>query len=1063
MAEPKFHEKDTVVDSRDPNRRGQISKIEISPRGKLTYRVNFDGEEGDIPMIERYLKPVFDVQNVFDRCRQHIYGTYQEFTQLNTTFKIQHSNNNTISSLKASKTEFKAYQFKPLLKFMNSDNRRLLIADEVGLGKTIEAGHIMLELHARKELKNVIIACPKSLKPKWKAELEEKFGLPFRIVENATEAINELRMHDGRARIIITYDGLSGKDKDTSLTITEYLAEKGKSISLVLCDEAHHLRNKNNRNKAVTALMEFAKAGVFLTATPIMLGEENLFNLLNILDPAQYDDLDTFRNSLTVNRPFLQALESLKTKKELPKIAEELCSTEFTEYFEINEQRHEMSWRIDEYFSDSPLFKRIIHQMKHDQDTLQLRATLQFDLNAMSQINNIFSRTRKREVTVDWTQTERVPHTHIVELNEQERIIFDNVLNQYEADNSYIDDYGEIKLTRGGSLGLTTRKRQVSSSVWADQCPQELLDKGVNVFAEIDDTKVNHLRAIIREVKNDNEHCKLIVFAIFKKTLKYVQLRLQQYGIKSLLIDGDTEDRRQVLEDFRDNDEIEVLLSSEVGGEGLDMQFCNTIVNFDLPWNPMVVEQRIGRVDRFGQKSEVVNIYNLVIKDSIQEDIYNRLLMRIGIFRNSIGDLEAILDKELELESGKKRVTISQLCTTIEDDFYRTSLTDSERIRKIDEIAQAVENEKEQIKKIEEGLSNALTNDSYFRNEIERIRNNNAYVTENELYSYVCEFIEKNLTTCKLLEQADGIFDFKLPASNPQVLIKYLRSCMPLDEDNDMLFNQFIHKIAERTVFPITFKQDCAYNHGKVDYMNIYHPIIQGCMCFFAKNKDKTNRTFKFRIPSSIMGDYVRPGQYYLAVYEVSTSKIVFGAERTQKVLKPVVFDISTEQVVNNEMLADKFFGKAQSEGEYLDMGSNQMPDSDIISEMESSLTEYIEDFCADSQEDQRVRHEAEKAMKIKQMKSRYKSKRDQVQNRLVALENKIEFLYYDKEHFHFMPEEREKIDAQIKNLESQALGAETRIKNLGLEEQEELERLMKDPEIKVRNKCVSLNLVLIE
>lgn len=1063
MAEPKFKEKDTVVDSRDPNRRGQISKIEISPRGKLTYRVNFDGEEGDVPMIERYLRPVFDVQNVFDRCRQHMYGTYKEFTQLNTTFKILHSNNNTISSLKASKTEFKAYQFKPLLKFMNSDNRRLLIADEVGLGKTIEAGHIMLELHARKELKNVIIACPKSLKPKWKAELEEKFGLPFRIVENATEAINELRLHDGRARIILTYDGLSGKDKDTSLTITEYLAEKGKTISMLLCDEAHHLRNKNNRNKAVASLMEYAKAGVFLTATPIMLGEENLFNLLHILDPEQYDDLDTFRNSLTVNRPFLQALEALKTKKELPRIAEELCSTEFTEYFEINEQRHEMTWRIDEYFSDSPLFMRIIHQMRHEEDTLHLRATLQFDLNAMSQINNIFSRTRKREVTVDWTQTERVPHTHIVELSEAERNIFDGVLNQYEADNSYIDDKGEIRLTRGGSLGLTTRKRQISSSVWADQIPQASLDNGVNPFADVEDTKVNHLRAIIREVKKDNEHCKLIVFAIFKKTLRYVQLRLEQYGIRSLLIDGDTKDRRQVLEDFRDNQEIEVLLSSEVGGEGLDMQFCNTIVNFDLPWNPMVVEQRIGRVDRFGQKSEVVNIYNLVIKNSIQEEIYNRLLMRIGIFRNSIGDLEAILDKELELESGKKRVTISELCTSIEDDFYRTNLTDAERNRKIDEIAQAVENEKEQIKKIEEGLSNALTNDSYFRNEIERIRNNNAYVTEQELYSYVCEFIEKHLTTCKLQERANGICDFKLPASNPQVLVRYLRSCMPLDEENDLLFNQFIHRIAERTTFPVTFHQDCAYDHGKVDYMNIYHPIIQGCMCFFSKNKNKDNRTFKFRIPAAIMGDYAPAGKYYLAVYEVSTSKSVYGEERAQKVLKPVVYDIAAEEVIANELLADRFFGKAQSEGEYLDMGSDQMPDSDIISEMESSLTEYIEDFCADSQEDQQVRHEAERAMKIKQTKSRYKSKREQVQNRISTLENQIELLYFDREHYHFMPDEREKIDAQIKSLETQALGAETRVKNLGLEEQEELDRLMKAPEIKVRNKCVSLNLVIID
>ena len=150
--------------------------------GRQLYKVSFSGVETD--ELEGNLMPDYNMNDPFERCRNRIYGSFTEFSKINTTFKIRNSNVNTISSLKASKTLFKAYQFKPLLKFLNSDNKRILIADEVGLGKTIEAGHIMLEQKARKEFRNALIICPISLQQKWKEELEDKFGLTFTIVES---------------------------------------------------------------------------------------------------------------------------------------------------------------------------------------------------------------------------------------------------------------------------------------------------------------------------------------------------------------------------------------------------------------------------------------------------------------------------------------------------------------------------------------------------------------------------------------------------------------------------------------------------------------------------------------------------------------------------------------------------------------------------------------------------------------------------------------------------------------------------------------------------------------
>ena len=150
--------------------------VEVCPprRGNQIYIVDFNGNTDSF--LDSDLQPYTVYVDAFSYCKDNQYDSYEDFLLVNTTLKIKNSNDNTISSLMASKTLFKPYQFKPLLKFLNSNNRKILVADEVGLGKTIEAGHIMLELKARGELGSVLIVCPKSLQDKWKNELKSKFS-----------------------------------------------------------------------------------------------------------------------------------------------------------------------------------------------------------------------------------------------------------------------------------------------------------------------------------------------------------------------------------------------------------------------------------------------------------------------------------------------------------------------------------------------------------------------------------------------------------------------------------------------------------------------------------------------------------------------------------------------------------------------------------------------------------------------------------------------------------------------------------------------------------------------
>ena len=149
----------------------------FSNRGKQFYEVRWIKDGGTSFELESRLEPERKLDNPFDRLAAGVYGSFVDFSRLNTQYKIENTSVNTISTLKASRTIFKPYQYKPLLKFLNSDTRRILIGDEVGLGKTIEAGHIMLEMKARKELGSALIVCPKSLKAKWQDKKDERISI----------------------------------------------------------------------------------------------------------------------------------------------------------------------------------------------------------------------------------------------------------------------------------------------------------------------------------------------------------------------------------------------------------------------------------------------------------------------------------------------------------------------------------------------------------------------------------------------------------------------------------------------------------------------------------------------------------------------------------------------------------------------------------------------------------------------------------------------------------------------------------------------------------------------
>ena len=1032
---------------------GHGTIIEVMPprRGRQLYKVNWGNIVTD--ELEVNLLPDCDISDPFERCMSGIFGSYSEYSKKNTTFKIRSSNNNTISSLKASKTLFRAYQFKPLLKFLNSPNRRLLVADEVGLGKTIEAGHIMLELKARRELNHVLIVCPKSLQRKWKDELAFKFGLQFKIYESQKDLLADMQEHRVAVHAIINYEKIRmkrQKSKDEKKAkdempknIVEFLSQNDFHFSLVLCDEAHKMRNRETQTyKGAEIIMSQANAAVFLTATPVMISTENLYNLLHLLDNTRYYNYQIFDNRLQENRPFVDALTDLNHHVPLPAIAKNLNEAEIlTRFFSDEVEIFSHQTTVGKAFADDAMYQEIIQMLK-GKDNSKNRARLQYLISSMSMMNNIFSRTRKREVTTDMSQAERKPHMRKVVLTEEERIEFDRVIEEYKDDNSYTDYWGEEVLTQGGALGLVQKKRQVASSVYAYLNTESNLDKGIDEYADYTDAKFEELLRIIDEVFRHGTK-KIVIFALFRKTLKYLQIRFKQRGFGTLMIHGMVENRIDILDEFKNNPNAHILLSSEVGSEGLDMQFCNSMVNYDLPWNPMVVEQRIGRIDRFGQKSPTVNIYNVIVADSIQEDIYIRLLDRIGIFRGTIGDMEAILDAPLERGGS---VTIQDVYNKLEKELYTSRLTEDEKRRKIAEIELAIANEKESIKHLEEGLDNALTNDAYFKDEINRIQNNNAYVTEIELRNYLESAIRQELTTCSLVKVEKDIYELQLPLSNPRILLNFLTQNQPNGEENATMFRQFRNEIEDKQAIRMTFNQQVAYDNSKLLFMNIYNPIIQACLNYFRKHNDESKTSFCYALSSDDI--LKKDTAYYMVVYQMSITRKVLGVPKRTDSLLPLLYSVDEQRVITEETMIDRIFSRSQTEGMEHN-ASNRDIDPEMLQDMRYDFAEEITGQKATRMAEIRLQVESDRQRNEKQTNEYYASMIDNLRRFVRGWESDIEMLFDVDEK-------------RVQQLQGAIRLAQARIQQMEKEKEDRLTQIREASQIEIGENIVSLNLINI-
>ncbi|MEW2329429.1 SNF2-related protein [Micromonospora chersina] len=594
----------------------------------------------------------------------------QEFRARLVAARLSHPLTDHVYSLRAARIKFVPFQFRPLMRLARADEPRLLIADDVGVGKTIEAGLILKELAARQPLDHVLVLCPKALTVKWREEMR-RFDEDFRVLDASSlrYCLNEAHLDgawpDEYRRAIVHYelfarsaylDGHATRSKDKGLRELD----PPPAFDLVIADEAHHLRTPGTNSHTLAAyLSEISNALVLLSATPVQTQARDLFTLLNLLRPDLFPDRQAFLEVVEPNRHLNAAVRALRSG----------TSGAAVDALAALDAASRTSWGRQAIAID-PRYSEIRRILGSAGLAIEDRVRCVREIEELNTLAPLVNRTRRRDIggfTIREPRTVSVPFTPV------QRQFYDRLLEARR--DQLLARYNPVVVR----LILDTLERQASSCLPAlarrlvttstsvitdltdapeaqpdEEAPKlplpvdpDLLDMARRL--PLEDPKLERLLQVVTETRTADGAGKLLVFSFFLGTLDYLAEHLSAAGVRVGVVTGRVAepDRQQLRNRFRLDREqpeaIDVLLSSEVGCEGLDYEFCDRLVNYDIPWNPMRIEQRIGRIDRFGQRSPKVVILNFVTPGTVEERVFHRCWDRLDLFRDTVGDLEGVL------------------------------------------------------------------------------------------------------------------------------------------------------------------------------------------------------------------------------------------------------------------------------------------------------------------------------------------------------------------------------------------------------------------------------------
>ena len=511
------------------------------------------------------------------------------------------------------------HQLHVLNRAVSDNNVRYILADEVGLGKTIEAGLIIEELKARGLIKRILVVCPTGLVTQWSIEMEEKFGEKFRIIlPEDYDTIRKITDNDdvyGQFdQVISPMDSIKPLEKRIGWTeerIEQYNEERIYSIinsgwDLVIIDEAHRVAGSTGevaRYKLGNLLAAASPYLLLLTATPHNGKTEPFLRLIRLVDEKAFPNMKAVVKEQVA--PYVIRTEK---REAIDNNGNLLFKNRNTHIVELHwDERHSQQRKLYEMVSSyvSKNYNKALRNRGKNMWVIFLLIMMQ------------------RLVTSSTTAVRQSLQKRIKILEEQ----------AFRYESMTEAEFVEIDLEENMEEAIAAISMDIKSEI-------EDLNQIVAVAQQAEyqylDVKVEPLLSIVDDIFAEDKNRKLIIFTEFVATQQYLSKLLKDRGYSTSLLNGSLsiEERNLVLAEFRE--ETNILISTDAGGEGLNLQFANYMINYDLPWNPMKIEQRIGRVDRIGQQRDV-EIYNFVLADTVETRVKDVLEEKLSVILREIG------------------------------------------------------------------------------------------------------------------------------------------------------------------------------------------------------------------------------------------------------------------------------------------------------------------------------------------------------------------------------------------------------------------------------------------
>ncbi|NSW92058.1 MAG: DEAD/DEAH box helicase family protein [Firmicutes bacterium] len=571
-----------------------------------------------------------------------------------------------------------------------SDNKvRYIIADEVGLGKTIEAGLIIKELKTRGLINRILIVCPKGLITQWHSEMKNKFNENFHIIlhddfDTIKRIYGEGNVWSHFSQVICSMDSVKPLERRNGWSkakIEEYNRERLEGLvragwDIIIIDEAHRIGGSSSdvaRYKLGSALAEVSPYLLLLTATPHQGKTEPFLRMIRLLDKSAFPD-----SRAVVKEQVAPYIIRTEKREAVDAEGNRLFKNRITKTVNIDwEERHSLQKQLYE------MVTRYVAE-NYNRARKEKKNYIGFLMVLMQRLVTSSTRAIKEnlEKRLEILKNNEV---RVLALKEED-------LWEVDAEQS-IDEVIAVQ-----SFNIRKEIEDIKDMlVVANQAEHQYVD-----------TKAEKLLEFIYKIQMDFEDFKAIIFTEFVATQCFLKEYLESNGFKVAVLNGSMgiEERNIVLKEFKET--ADILVSTDAGGEGLNLQFSNIVINYDLPWNPMKVEQRIGRVDRIGQTRDVY-VFNFMLSGTVEYRIKEVLEEKLTIIFEQFGvdKMEDVLDSA-QAEVDFTDLYIKGISNPRNIDYYIDKLEEDvrEKTQKMNEIKGLLKDEKLLDKSLVANISN---------------------------------------------------------------------------------------------------------------------------------------------------------------------------------------------------------------------------------------------------------------------------------------------------------------------------------------------------------------------